>query len=168
LELAISKALEAPDGGFYDRAPIEEALGRLEVPDRPIGDNGLMAESLLRLAALTGEIAYRDRAERVLVLYAKTFASAGSFGSTYARALRRYLSPEVVVKVVAGASAGADFREVAKRLPGAFTAVRTLAPGEGGLPASPAPAAYVCRGTACAAPVTSASNLREAYDSLGG
>jgi uncharacterized protein len=169
LEVAIAKALEAPDGGFYDRAPMEAALGRLDVPDRPIGDNGVMAESLLRLAALTGESLYRERAERVLRLYAKTFASAGSFGATYARALRRYLSPEVVVKVVtAQPDAGSVFREVAKRLPGAFTAVRTLGPGDGDLPAEPAPAAYVCRGTACAAPVTSASNMREAYDSLGG
>ena len=43
-------------------------------------------------------------------------------------------------------------QEVTKRLPGAFTVVRTIAPGDGDLPASPAPAAYVCRGTACAAP----------------
>ena len=100
LEAAIERTFEAEDGGFYDRAPMEAALGRLDVPDRPIGDNGLMAESLLRLAALTGESAYRDRAERVLTLYAKTYAAAGSFGATYARALRRYLSPEVTVKVV--------------------------------------------------------------------
>ena len=57
LEAAIERTFEAEDGGFYDRAPMEAALGRLDVPDRPIGDNGLMAESLLRLAALTGESA---------------------------------------------------------------------------------------------------------------
>jgi uncharacterized protein YyaL (SSP411 family) len=74
----------------------------------------------------------------------------------------------VTVKIVATAASGASFREVAKRLPGGLTTVATLAPGEGGLPAEPAPAAYVCRGTACAAPVTSAANMREAFDSLGG
>jgi uncharacterized protein YyaL (SSP411 family) len=167
LEAAIARTFEAEDGGFYDRASMEAALGRLDVPDRPIGDNGLMAESLLRLAALTGESLYRDRAERVLTLYAKTYASAGSFGATYARALRRYLSPEVTVKVVASPAAGADFRETAKRLPGGLTTVATLVPGEAGLPAQPNPAAYVCRGTACAAPVTSAAEIRAAYDSLG-
>ncbi len=167
LAAAIARVFEAEDGGFYDRAPIEAALGRLDVPDRPIGDNGLMAESLLRLAAMTGESAYRERAERVLTLYAKTFAAAGSFGATYARALRRYLAPEVTVKIVGSPEAGSAFRETAKRLPGGLTTIATLAPGEGGLPAAPAPAAYVCRGTACAAPVTSAAEMREAFDSLG-
>jgi uncharacterized protein YyaL (SSP411 family) len=168
LEAAIARSLEAQDGGFYDRAPIEAALGRLEVADRPIGENGLMAESLLRLAALTGEGAYRERAERVLTLFAKTYAAAGSFAATYARALRRYLTPEVTVKIVGSPEQASAFRETAKRLPGAFTAVRTVVPGEGGLPESPAPAAYVCRGTACAAPVTSPADLRAAYDSVGG
>jgi uncharacterized protein YyaL (SSP411 family) len=171
LETAIAATFEAQDGGFDDRAPIEAALGRLDVPDRPIVDNGVMADSLLRLAALTGESAYRERAERVLVLYAKTYAAAGSFAATYAKALRRYLSPELVVKIVGEPGATAEFREAAKRLPGGLAVVRTIAAasaGEAQLPASPAPAAYVCRGTACAAPVESAAGLRAAYDSLGG
>jgi hypothetical protein len=168
LEAAIARAFEAKDGGFYDRAPEDSALGRLDVPDRPIGDNGLMAESLLRLAAMTGDAAYRERAERVLTLYAKTFAAAGSFGAAYARALRRYLAPEVTVKVVGSAAAGGAFREAAKRLPGGLTTVASFAPGEGGLPSQPAPAAYVCRGTACAAPVTSAAEIRAAYDGVAG
>jgi uncharacterized protein len=171
LEAAVAAAFEAEDGGFYDRAPIEAALGRLDVPDRPIGDNGLMAESLLRLAALTGDPAYRERAERVLALYAKTYAAAGSFAATYVRALRRYLTPELTIKIVGTPSAGAEFREAAKRLPGGLAVVRTLAPErarEAGLPPEPAPAAYVCRGMACAAPVASAADLRAAYDGLEG
>ena len=50
-----SATFAAEDGGFYDRVPQEAALGRLDVPDRPIVENGLLAEWLLRLAALTGE-----------------------------------------------------------------------------------------------------------------
>lgn len=171
LEVAIAASFEAADGGFFDRAPFEEPLGRLDVPDRPIGDNGLMAESLLRLAAMTGDPAYRARAERVLVLYAKTYAAAGSFAATYARALRRYLEPEVVVKIVGATAATGEFREAAKRLPGGLAVVRTVPPEaalEAGLPAGTGPAAYVCRGTACAAPVASAADLRAAFDALEG
>ena len=86
-------AFAAEDGGFYDRVD-RESIGRLGVPDRPIGENGLMAESLLRLGALTGEERYRAAAERTLLLYAKTFSRASSFAAPYVRALARYLRPE--------------------------------------------------------------------------
>ncbi|HTX58669.1 MAG TPA: DUF255 domain-containing protein [Verrucomicrobiae bacterium] len=169
LAARIAERFEADDGGFYDRAAGEESLGRLGVADRPIVENGLLAESLLRLAALTGEPAYRERAGRTLALYARTYAGAGSFAATYARALRRYLSEELSVKIVGDPAATADFREAARRLPGAFTAVRTVAPGKAGaagLPPVPAPAAYLCRGTTCGAPVDEAGRLREAYEAI--
>ncbi|MGB6986217.1 MAG: DUF255 domain-containing protein, partial [Candidatus Aquilonibacter sp.] len=91
-------AFGAPEGGFYDRAD-RDSLGRLELPDRPITDNGVMAENLLRLGALLHEARYRDAAERTLLLYAKTFARATTFSAAYARALARYLAPEVTVRV---------------------------------------------------------------------
>ncbi len=81
----------AEDGGFYDRLPTRDAVGRLALTDRPIGDNGTFAEVLLRLAALTESPGYRDRAASTLAVYARTSASAGPFAATYARALRRYL-----------------------------------------------------------------------------
>jgi uncharacterized protein YyaL (SSP411 family) len=69
-----------------------------------------------------------------------------------------------------GAPAGTgDFREAAWRLPPPFTAVRTVGPDQAvhlGLPAEPRPAAYVCAGTTCGAPVRSATELRAAYESV--
>jgi uncharacterized protein len=85
-------AFGAQDGGFYDRVDAD-SLGRLEVPDRPIGENGLMAENLLRLATLTNEPRYRAEAERTLLLYANTFSRASSYAAPYVRALLRYLDP---------------------------------------------------------------------------
>ena len=166
----IVERFEAEDGGFYDRVALESTLGRLDLPDRPIGDNGILAESLLRLSALAGDERWRSHAERTLLLYARTYASAGSFAAPYARALRRFLAPEIVVRVVATPDAGADFREAAARLPSPFVNVRTLRPPQAesaGLPSSPAPAAYVCRGTVCGEPVTAAAALRTAYDAAG-
>ena len=159
----------AGDGGFYDHANSEATLGRLEVPDRPIIDNGLFAESLLRLAAASGNDRYRTFAEAALVLYAHTYANAGSFASTYVRALRRYLSPEPTVKVLGTAGSTAAFRETARRLPSPLVTIRTLRPEDApaaGLPAEPHPAAYVCVGTVCAAPVRDAAELRAAYDTV--
>jgi uncharacterized protein YyaL (SSP411 family) len=150
----------AEDGGFYDRAPTPHALGRLALKDRPIGDNGTFAEVLLRLAALTESPGYRDRAESILCIYATASAPAGPFAATYARALRRYLCPEVTVRIAGAPAQTAAFREAALRLPAPFVAIRTL-PAEDG-----AVAAYVCQGRACGPPAREAGALRAAYDAL--
>ncbi len=148
----------AEDGGFYDHARLERSIGRLELPDRPIVENGLAAESLLRLAVMTGEPRYRAEGERVLLLFAATHGGAGSFAAAYARALRRYLLPALSVRVTGAPATGAAFREAARRLPDPFTTVY----GDAGAEA----AAYLCLGTVCAAPVSEAGRLREAYDAV--
>lgn len=155
----VIEAFEADDGGFYDRTQTEATIGRLELRDRPIIDNGIMAENLLRLEVMTGDARYRERAERIFLLYANSFERAGSFAATYARALRRYFTAPVSVRVTGGRDATSDMREAARRLPAPFVTVYAEA-GDG------SPLAYVCAGTACAAPVGSAADLRAAYESV--
>ena len=160
LEAAIERSFEARGRRILrpraDRSGAR-AAGRSGSADRRQRPDGRIAPAAGRADRRRAPTA--SRAERVLALYAKTYAAAGSFGATYARALRRYLVARGRrSRSSATPAAGASFRETAKRLPGGLTTVASFAPGEGGLPAEPAPAAYVCRGTACAAPVTSASN----------
>ncbi len=150
-------AFGAPEGGFYDRAD-RDTLGRLEIADRPITDNGVMAENLLRLSALLHEPGYREQAERTLVLYAKTFARAGSFSAAYARALAHDVAQEVTVRVTGPLAAGYELRRAARQLPSPFVAISSDA--EGPL------TAYLCLGTACAAPVSRPKELDSAYASL--
>jgi uncharacterized protein len=163
------ESFEAPDGGFYDRLAGSESFGNLAYPDRPIVENGLLADALLRLDALTAESAHRDRVKQTLAIYAGMAANAGSFAATFARALRRYLSPEVVVRIVGDAKETDEFREVAQRLPAPFVSVRTLtadAAAEASLPVDPRPAAYVCVGQACGAPVVQPRDLRGSFDAI--
>jgi uncharacterized protein len=163
----VADTLAAPDGGFYDRLRDREAFGRLALADRPITENGLLAEVLLRLGALTGDRGYREQAAKTLALYADTARSAGPFAASYARALHRYLLPEVAVRIVGEPDVTDEFREAALRLPAPFTSIRTLSPRaaeELGMPERVA--AYVCADGTCGAPVTTAGELREAYDAL--
>lgn len=165
---AVVANFAAPDGGFHDRLSSDETFGRLALPDRPIIDNGLFADALLRLAALTGQSPYRRHAQAVLQLYAQNSRAAGPFAAPYARALRRYLTPELSVRIVGDAAATNEFREAALRLPTPFVAIRTLSPGQAtelGMTARE-PAAYVCVTGTCGAPVYEPSTLRDAYDSL--
>ncbi|HET6276106.1 MAG TPA: DUF255 domain-containing protein [Candidatus Cybelea sp.] len=160
---------EAPGGGFYDRLVGEEALGRLALADRPIGENGLMADALLRLAALTGDSTFRERAKATLRLFVQTAHAAGPFAATYARALCRFLRPDLSVRIVGDARATDGFREAALRLPAPFAAIRTLSPKEAADLRMPGePAAYICITGTCGAPVRDPAGLREAYDAIVG
>ncbi len=165
---AVIAGFEAPGGGFYDRLPSDEALGRLALRDRPIVENGLFADVLLRLAALTGDGGYRDRAEAVLRLYGSTSHGVGPFAATYARALRRYLSPELSVRIVGSPATTDAFREAAMRLPAPNATIRTLAPREAAGLKMPAdhPAAYVCVTGTCGPPVHDPAEMRAAYDAV--
>ncbi len=65
-----------------------------------------MADALLRLAALTGDSTYREHAQVGTAALAQNAHAAGPFAATYARALRRYLRPELSVRIVG--DAGSD------------------------------------------------------------
>lgn len=159
----------ADRGAFYDRAASDEPLGRLAIPDRPIVDNGLFADVLLRLSALTNVDAYREAAKSTLAAYLGSSRAAGPFAATYCRALQRYLAPAITVRIVGDAASTNDFREAAMRLPSPFTSVRTIAPDrahELDLPPEPQPAAYVCANQTCSAPARNAGTLRGAYDAV--
>jgi uncharacterized protein YyaL (SSP411 family) len=168
LAAIVLERFAAQDGGFYDRIPEAVALGRLSVQDRPIVDNGLLAETLLRLAALTDSQSFRDRAASIVRLYASAAEGAGPFAATYARALRRYLQPEITVRIVGDPAKTEEFREAAMRLPSPLVSIRTLSFEEArtlGM-ATQEPAAYVCLAGTCGAPVHQAAALRASYDTL--
>jgi uncharacterized protein YyaL (SSP411 family) len=164
---AIATNFSDADGAFDDRVVDGDAFGRLSLHERPIVENGLLAEVLLRLAALTEDAGYRERAAAALRYFAPLSHAAGPFAATYARALRRYLLPELSVRVVGDTASTDEFREVAIRLPRPYTAIRTLSPQAAAELAMPAePAAYVCVTGTCGAPVRDPSELRNAYDAL--
>ncbi|MBV8066431.1 MAG: thioredoxin domain-containing protein [Candidatus Eremiobacteraeota bacterium] len=165
----VIEKFEASDGGFYDRIPGNEALGRLSLPDRPIVENGILAESFLRLSALTGETRYREHAVPLLQRFAPKARASGPFAATYCRALRRYLLPELTVRIVGEPSSTDAFREAALRLPSPVVTIRTLAPRDAvQLALPPEAAAYVCVTGTCGAPVREPGALRDAYDALAG
>ncbi|MGH7737163.1 MAG: thioredoxin domain-containing protein [Candidatus Tyrphobacter sp.] len=166
---AATDAFSAEDGGFYDHAGIESTLGRLTLRDRPIAENAVAAETLLRLEALSGRARYRTIAERALRACSPAAAGAGAFAAPYVRAVRRLAAPAWALRIVATIADGASFREAARRLPSPFVNVRSVAPARASdmdLPASPHPAAYLCKDGVCGAPARSAADLRAAYDAV--
>jgi uncharacterized protein len=167
-------------GGFFDTAHGHEALiGRpRELTDgaTPSGTS-LAAETLLRLAAYTGEAHYRERAAQVVLPLAATAAERPDGFAYLLGALDDLIGPLREIALV-GTPGEADLQALAhevnmRYLPRAVLACarpddeahRTAVPLLRDRPARGGRAtAYVCEGFACLVPATAAPTLAAQLD----
>jgi uncharacterized protein YyaL (SSP411 family) len=161
----IERFADADRGGFFETSSDHEQLvaRRKDLEDHPIpSGNASAALGLLRLAALTGEYAYEERAVGVLRLL---HPLAGRHPQAFAHLLQAidfHLSP---VREVA--LAGEPLDDLARVVRGSFRPHVVVAGGEpdgvplleGRAPVEGRPAAYVCESFACRAPVTEPDEL---------
>jgi uncharacterized protein YyaL (SSP411 family) len=168
-------------GGFFD-APEGRGIepGRLARRERPIEENAVAAEGLLRLAALSGEDEWRQLALRALRGFVGEYRQWGQFAASYANAVARALAEPLVVTVVGSADdplATALWRR-ARTSTDPARALHRLVPerrddrgsqtdgeilGNLGFPPDRV-AAYVCIGTVCSAPIADEASLGRALD----
>ena len=152
-------------GGFFETSADHEALvaRRKDLEDNPIpSGNSAAAYGLLRLAALTGEHAYEDRAVGVLRLLHKLLPQHPQAFPHLLQALDFHVA---AVKEVA--LAGDDTRPLERVVRSRFRPHLVLAGGapdgvpllEGREPVDGQAAAYVCERFACQRPVTDAGDL---------
>jgi uncharacterized protein YyaL (SSP411 family) len=164
-------------GGFYSTSDDHEALiaRRKEIGDHPIpSGNSAAALGLLRLAALTGDRSYEGKAIGVLRLFAKAAPRQPDAFAHLLRALDFQLAPTKELALVAPG----DAAEPAEALAGLAQVARSahrphlvIAGGREGADTPPLlsdrgaldgrPAAYVCEGFACKAPVTDPAELAQ-------
>ncbi len=168
LARAMIDRLAAPDGGFFDRPADGETSGLLSLRQKPVKENAVAASVFVRLSRLLHEPEFEDVARRALRPHAGIVASQGHFAAGYAIAVDQLLHPGADVRIVARDDAGSQpMRRAALQLPVPDRLVRVIDSADAaalereGLPADPAPAAYVCYGELCSAPVTSADDLLE-------
>ena len=157
-------------GGFFQTSSDHERLvaRRKEIDDAPIpSGQSSAAFGLLRLAALTGEARYEQAGLGVLRLFADLLQRSPLAFGHLLQALDFHLSPVREVALV-----GADKRELARVVRGAYRPDVVLAGGDGtddgGVPLlagrtarDGAATAYVCERFACQAPVTDPAALSE-------
>jgi uncharacterized protein YyaL (SSP411 family) len=165
-------------GAFFTTSSDHEELivRRKDVGDHPIpSGNSSAAYGLLRLAALTGESSYEDRAVATIRVFAPAALQHPDAFSHLLQAVDFYLSPVREVALVApgnGADASTPLAELAAVVRSAHRPHLVLAGGPEGsqrpelLRERPAvegkPAAYVCEHFACKAPVTEPEELKAA------
>jgi uncharacterized protein YyaL (SSP411 family) len=174
----MSQRLGAEDAGFFDTPAQHETLGRLAMRQKPVKENVAAAMVFLRLYHLTHDGDYERTARRTLDQFAGIVDAQGYFADDFAKAVDLLLNPGADVKIVANGIEGAALHAAALALALPERIVRVIDADDADalaaerLPVRPAPAAYVCYGTLCSAPVTSAEDLfdrveqtRQAYES---
>ena len=180
--LLLARFADSEGGGFYDVWERHEALGRLEMRQKPLPENAVAVETLLRLWQLTGRSEYEDTARRTLEAFAGDQEAIGLFAAAYARVVDLFLEPPFEVRIVGDPARPetAALHSAALALPLAARTVQVLhpsrdaarlkalvlAPSPAGAPAEPSPVAYVCHGTVCSAPVREATGLLTAVEEL--
>jgi len=159
---------DSPPAGFFDVWDRGDGLGRLAERQKSIQDNGACAEVFTRLRHLTRDEAYGEAARATLEAFAPSYHALGYFAG-YARQVDLLLNPPAAVNVVGGIESARALHRAALSLDVPFRIVQLLDPERDAarlealfLPPRPAPAAYVCLGTMCSAPVTEPSALAEA------
>ena len=161
----IERFADPEHGGFFETSSDHERLvaRRKDLEDHPIpSGNASAALGLLRLAALTGERSYEDRAVGVLALLHPLAATHPQAFSHLLQALDFHLG-----EVREVALAGDDTAELQRTVRDAFRPRVVLAGGgpgavallEGRDAVGGRAAAYVCEGFACQAPVTEPAEL---------
>jgi uncharacterized protein YyaL (SSP411 family) len=174
-DVMIERFADDERGGFFTTSNDHEKLiaRRKDVGDHPIpSGNSSAAYGLLRLAALTGEGAYEERAVGTMRLFAPAAARHPDAFGHLLQAIDFHLSPVREVALVApsnGADGSARLDELARVVRSAHRPHVVLAGGPEGserpelLRERPAvegkAAAYVCQHFTCQAPVTEPSDL---------
>ncbi len=168
-ETMIGRFGDPERGGFFSTSDDHEELiaRRKEVGDHPIpAGQSSAALGLLRLAALSGEAAFAERALGVLALFGEAAVTHPDSFAHLLRALDFHLSRTREVALV-----GADVGALAGVVRAAFRPDLVLAAGPAGATEPPLldartevggePAAYVCEGFACNLPVTDPAALEQ-------
>ena len=158
------------DGGtYYDTAEDAEALivRPRSIEDNPVtAGQSAAASAFLRLSALTGEAAWRERALEIIGPLATAVARAPLALSGLAAAMALAIGPMREI-AVAGEAGGADAQALVGAVLRRFDPLRVLAWGApDGVPllrdrppVEGRAAAYVCRGFVCDHPVTDPAAL---------
>lgn len=168
LAVSMTDQLEDPvHGGFYDAPADPEAIGALARRDKRIFSNATAARFLWRLAAHLDDDWYAREALRALENFAGEFRDWGFQSASYGLAACEVLGQATKVAVVGEPRARRELVKSAFRLaPQLGLVVHPLDPAEElewgaqEYPASPAPAAYVCVGSACRGPATTPAELQ--------
>jgi uncharacterized protein len=139
-------------GGFYDKPKETGAFGALRLLDKPLEENSVAADDLLRLYHLTAKQKYLEAAEKTLKYFVSGYHRYGIMGAVYGLAVEMFLHP-MQIHIVGSRKDDATRRFLKESLKAYYPlkVVETLDSEHNpdrlnslGYPATDTPIAYVC------------------------
>jgi len=159
---------DAEGGGFFDRLDDPMASGALRTRIKPIFENSIAADVLITLRYLTGDDDYLRVGESALLVFAEEYARYEYMAAPYGLTVNHAVNEPTEIAVV-GALGDPRTQSLISAAWRTYVPWRVVLPldpvrdaatiSKRGFPASDAPAAYVCRGQTCSAPVSGPAAL---------
>ncbi|MFC1464681.1 MAG: thioredoxin domain-containing protein [Candidatus Brachytrichaceae bacterium NZ_4S206] len=163
------RELQAPEGNFYDSPANPNAQGMLRVRIQPIFDNCTLAEALLVMSYLADEPDQRQVALAALAAFGDEYKRYREHAAPYALAVMRAVQFPDEVMIVGRGDEVLSFVRAAHATYSPWRVVRALDPdrdaaviAQRGYPTARLPVVFVCRGTACSAPIYTPEDLHAA------
>ena len=156
----LDRFFDQENGGFFDIELDDNAIGHLEIREKPLPDNAAAALALLKLHQVTRNDDYRQLAETTLSAFVQSYREYGEFAAPYGLAVHRLKNSPVEVTVEGrhrdpGTTA---MLKAAYQLSTPHLEVKPIAAQDELLPAM----AHVCLDTVCLPPVSDPTDLAEA------
>ena len=152
----VDRHFDESSGGFFDIEADENAIGHLQVREKPMPENMAAVRALLRLYQTTRNDDYRQLCEATLSAFAGVFREQGEFAAEFGLAVDIFSNPMVEI-TVEGNSHTSECRalvDAATRLNNPNLEIKTVQADGPAL-------AHVCLDTLCLPPVSTAAALEE-------
>ena len=153
----VDRFFDEDSGGFFDIEADDDAVGHLQVREKPMPENMLAVQALLRLYQTTRNEDYRQICEATLSAFTGVFREQGEFAADFGLTVDLF-SNSMVEVTVEGNPEDRNCRELldaALRLNSPNLEIKTVAAESPAL-------AHVCLDTLCLPPVSTPEALAEA------
>jgi len=160
----IEAFFDAESGGFFDIQRDANAIGHLEIREKPLPDNADAALALLKLHQVTRNDDYRHVAETTLSCFVQSYREFGEFAAPYGLAVHNLNNSPVEV-TVEGRHQDPDtsaMLRAAFQLTTPHLEVKPIVAKEHGIPVQ----AHICMDTVCLPPVANPNELANALAEL--
>ena len=160
----VDRFIDENSGGFFDAQPDPDAVGYLQVREKPIAENLTAAFGLLKLSQAAMNDDYRQMAEACLSAFVETYREHGEFAAAYGLTVDLWLNSPVEITVEGPPEDPSTLAmlRAAARLPYPHLDIKPTLSDVLPLPAL----AHVCLNTVCLPPVTDPEELAKAVTEM--